>query len=296
MKGFPMKGFILGSLAITAMCLLLSTANASPFDFEKIAVDHKQVVYKTVGDVKLIMHVFRAKDLNVETPQPAVVFFFGGGWVGGNPKQFFPHCQYFATRGMVAMAAEYRIRSKHGTTPFECVEDGKSAVRWVRANAKKLGIDPTKIVAGGGSAGGHVAACTGVIEGFNTQGEDADVSSKPNAMMLFNPVTDTTKLGYGSSRLKGREKEISPNHHVVKGIVPTIIFHGTADTTVPFENVERFTRLMNEAGNECKLVPLKGQKHGFFNFTGNRAAFRDTVRAGDKFLVEQGILLGKPTL
>ena len=75
----------------------------------------------------------------------AIVFFFGGGWVGGTPKQFFPHCTYLASRGMVAISAEYRVKDRHGVTPLECVLDGKSAVRWVRAHASELGIDPTLI-------------------------------------------------------------------------------------------------------------------------------------------------------
>ena len=91
---------------------------------------------------------------------------------------------------MVAICAEYRIKSKHGTTPFECVDDGKSAVRWIREHADDLGIDPNKIVAAGGSAGGHVAACTAVINGYETNSENMDISSKPNALVLFNPVID----------------------------------------------------------------------------------------------------------
>ena len=88
---------------------------------------------------------------------------------------------------MVAMTAEYRIRNMHGTLATACVADVKSAVRWVRANAVKLGVDPDRIAAGGGSAGGHVAACTGVIDGFESKDEDDKISSAPNAMVLFNP-------------------------------------------------------------------------------------------------------------
>ena len=228
--------------------------------------------------------------MKLKTTLLAMVFFFGGGWVGGSPKQFFPHCRYFAARGMVAMAAEYRVKSKHGTTPFECVADGKSAVRWIRAGAKKLGVDPERIVAGGGSAGGHVAACTGTIEGHDEANEKTSVSSKPNAMMLFNPVIDTTGKGYGAAKLKGRETAISPVHHVRRGIPPTIIFHGTADKTVPHENVERFDKLMREAGNTCRLVSFDGKGHGFFNHGRDEDSFDKTIRAADEFLTKQGIL------
>jgi len=93
------------------------------------------VVYKTVGDVELKLHIFEPPDRQSKEPVPAIVFFFGGGWTGGTPTQFYHQSDYLASRGMMAISAEYRIKSKHGTTPFECVADGKSAIRWVRANA-----------------------------------------------------------------------------------------------------------------------------------------------------------------
>ncbi len=277
-------------LTVIACFWFVGDARGQKIDVDNLPVTERQVVYKTVGDMELKMHIFEANDREKDTAAPAVVFFFGGGWTGGNPKQFFPHCRYFASRGMVAMSAEYRVKNKHGTTPFECTADGKSAVRWIRANAKKLGVDPERIVAGGGSAGGHVAACTGTIDGHDEAGEKTSVSSIPNAMMLFNPVIDTTSKGYGASKVKGRETEISPVHHVRKGVPPTIIFHGTADKTVPYENVERFDKLMREAGNTCRLVPFDGKGHGFFNHGRGADSFDKTIRAADEFLAKLNIL------
>ena len=147
----------------------------------------ERVVYKTVGDVKLHLHIFRPT-VKSSRARPAIVFFFGGGWRGGSPRQFQHQCRYLASRGMVAMTAEYRIRNLHGTLAHKCVSDGKSAIRWVRANARKLGIDPHRIAAGGGSAGGHVAACTGVLPGFEEKGEDTKIKSVPDALVLFNPA------------------------------------------------------------------------------------------------------------
>lgn len=257
------------------------------------------IVYKTVGDVELRLHMFKPEGWKAKDSRAAVVCFFGGGWTGGTPKQFAPHSAYLASRGMVAFSAEYRIKSRHKTTPFECTADGKSAIRYVRANAKKLGVDRDRIVAAGGSAGGHVAAATALVPGCDEKGEDTSVSCVPNAMALFNPVIDTTESGWsgGVKQLGDRAKELSPLHYVKKSTPPAIVFHGTKDTTVPFENAERFARLMKEAGVRCELVPYEGKGHGFFNEgrAGN-ADYLDSVRRMDVFLTSLGYLEGEPTI
>ena len=225
----------------------------------------KAIPYKQVGDAKLFLHVFEPKGKSTEAGQPAIVFFFGGGWNGGTPKQFEPHCRHLAGRGIVAITAEYRVKSRHQTTPFECVADGKSAIRWVRANAGKLGVDPKRIAAGGGSAGGHVAAATGNCPGLEEQGENRKVSSKPDALVLFNPVYDNGPKGYGHSRVQARWKEISPMHNIRKGAPPTIVFLGTKDNLIPVATGEEYDRRMKAAGSVSELHLYKDQPHGFFN-------------------------------
>jgi acetyl esterase/lipase len=248
-------------------------------------------VYKTAGDVRLNAYVFKPAGWQATDKRPAVVFFFGGGWTNGSPARFEQHCRYFAGRGMVAVAADYRVKSRHGVSPDACVADAKSAVRWLRANAAKLGVDPKRVAAGGGSAGGHIAACAAVIAGFDEAGEDRAVSSKPDALVLFNPALDVE-----SDRFKHRFGEhaadLSPVAHVRPGAPPTIIFHGKADTTVPYTVVERFTQLMKEAGNRCEIVGFEGQQHGFFNYRGPDGGpiYRQTVKQADAFLVSLGYL------
>lgn len=265
---------------------------------QNITPDSK-ILYKEINGDSLYLHVFKPKPS--KKPTAAIVFFFGGGWTGGNPKQFYQQSEYFASRGILAISAEYRIKNTHGTSPFECVEDGKSAIRWVRENAKKLNIDPNKIVASGGSAGGHVALTTALINGLENADENLSVSSVPNAVVAYNPVSDTTEKGYGAKKVAGRETEISPTHQVKKNMPPMLIFHGTKDKTVPFENAERFTRLMKEAGNECELVAIKDVDHGFFNGdffrkgSGNKY-YNLTTYKTDVFLEKLCFLKGKPTL
>ncbi len=96
----------------------------------------------------------------------AIVFFFGGGWVGGTPEQFRKQSQYFASRGLVGIRVEYRTMPKDGKgPPTVCCADAKSAMRYVRSHAAELGIDPQRIAASGGSAGGHLAAFTSMVAG-----------------------------------------------------------------------------------------------------------------------------------
>ena len=167
--------------------LLSRSEPAYPLEVKGFEPD-RTVQYKRVGETDLTLDVFLPPGHKSSDRRPAIVFFFGGGWNGGSPSQFYPHCQYLASRGMVAMSAEYRVKSRHETTPRECVKDGKSALRWIRRHAAELGIDPDKVAAGGGSAGGHVAAATATTKGFNEAGEDLSVSCRPNVLVLFNPV------------------------------------------------------------------------------------------------------------
>ncbi len=253
----------------------------------------KQIVYKQFDKDPLELNVYLPQGWEAGDKRAAVVFFFGGGWVGGSPSQFYPHSRYLASRGMVAVSAQYRTRSSHGTSPFECIADGKSAVRWMRMHAGELGIDPYRITAGGGSAGGHVAATTGVIKGLDASGEDLSVSSHPNALVLFNPATDVAKL---VDRLGERAMEASPLQHVEKGNPPTIVFHGKGDTTVAYETAEMFCKAMEEAGNGCELIGYQGRTHGFFNYSRSRVDYVSTVWYMDRFLAKLGYLEGSPTV
>lgn len=259
----------------------------------------KVETYKVVKGVHLKLWIYDPPGHTAKNRSPAIVFFFGGGWRSGTPEQFLRQCRYLASRGMVAMAADYRVSSRNGVKAVSCVEDGKSAIRWVRKNAARLGVDPNRIAAGGGSAGGHIAAAVATISQFNDPGDDLSVSCVPNALVLFNPALDLTgkRLASFKERLGAEPAELSPASHVKKGDPPTIIFHGKADTTVPYSTAEGFCERMHMAGNRCELVGYDGANHGFFNYgRGDGTAYYDTLRRADEFLESLGWLKGPPTL
>ncbi len=250
------------------------------------------VQYKKVNDIQLRLHIFNPQDHQASERRPAIVFFFGGGWIGGTPQQFYSQSNYLASRGMVAICAEYRVKRRHGTSPRECVQDGKSAVRWIRSHAAQLGIDPERIAAGGGSAGGQVAAATGTVDGFDEAGEDTTVSCRPNALVLFNPVFDNGPTGYGHDRVKDYWRQFSPLHNIDNTAPPTIVFLGTKDKLIPVSTAKDYQARMEKAGARCDLRLYQEQPHGFFN----RAKYYETLLETDKFLESLGYVEGKPTL
>lgn len=256
-----------------------------------------RVVYKTIGNVQLSLDIFLTQGMDPSARRPAIVFFHGGGWNSGSPSQFHPHGRYLASRGMVAISAEYRLAERHGTRPYECVADGKSAIRWIRSHAAELGIDPTHLIAGGGSAGGHVAAATATVTGFENDDDDHSISPRPSALVLFNPVFDNGPNGYGHDRVKDRWREFSPLHNITAGVPPAIVFLGTEDLLLPVSTAAAFKKRMNEVGTRCDVWTYPGQKHAFFNDrNGNNPYFAATVYEADRFLASLGYLDGEPTV
>jgi acetyl esterase len=250
-------------------------------------------MYKTVGDRKLAIHLHYPSGWKAGDRRPAIVFFFGGGWTGGSVKQFLPQAEYFASRGMVAARVDYRVKSRDGVTPDVCVEDARSAVRWLRANAGRLGIDPAKLVASGGSAGGHLAACTMIAESVEADGDDLSVSTVPRAMVLFNPVLSFEHEEI-IKRLGDRQilaRKISPTAHLDKQSPPALILFGTKDRLKAFGDA--YWEKADALGVRAEKFIAEGQGHGFFN----RSPWCEkTLIAVDEFLVSLGLLEGPHTV
>jgi acetyl esterase/lipase len=199
----------------------------------------------------------------------------------------YPFADYFAKLGMVGISVEYRLAAQKpvpgGLTPFDCVQDVKSAIRYLKTHAAEMGIDPEKIVVSGGSAGGHLAVATALFEAVNDPLDDLKMSTMPAAMVLLFPVIDTSaEIGYGNALLGERWKEIDPNSHVRSGLPPTITFHGTGDTVTPFAGAEKFHAAMKAAGNESELVVNQGGVHGYLMF--DRKVLDETLGKSAAFL------------
>lgn len=226
----------------------------------------RKIVYKTAGDRNLHLHIFEPKNHAATNKRAAFLLIHGGGWTGGNARKFYTIADHFAQRGMVGICLEYRlVNANTGVTVFDCVRDGRSAVRYLRQHAAELGINPEQIVVGGGSAGGHVAVGTAILP-FDESGESNDVSCVPNALILLNPVIDTSEHGYGQNKIGERWKELSPVEHVAPNLPPTIVFHSTEDTVTPFAGAKLFHERMLAADNDCDLVVHEGGRHGYFIF------------------------------
>ncbi len=247
------------------------------------------ILYKQVDASSLYLQVDYPQAYDTSKSYPALLFFYGGGWNGGTTEQFAPHAKYFASRGMICFRADYRVKSRQGTSPFESLKDAKSAIRFLRIHARELGVDPHKIVASGGSAGGHLAVACAVIEGFNEEGEDLSVSCIPNALVLFNPVFDNGPGGYGYERVGEAYKEFSPLHNLREGMPPSVVFLGTEDRLIPVETARYFETVMEKVGSRCDLFLYEGEGHGFFNFR-NHELYRDTRDKADEFLSSLGFL------
>ena len=275
---------------IMALCVNMQTI-AQEGDSDRPA--KKEVVYKTIGERKLKMHVDFPPGWKKTDTRPVIVFFHGGSWKGGSVKAFARQAEYFASRGLVCARADYRIKNKDGVTPDKCVEDARSAVRWVRAKAAELGIDPQKLITAGGSAGGHLAACAIIPESVETDGADLSISTNPQAMVLFNPVLSFMHGGL-VSRVNGDKEiaaKISPLLHVNPDTAPSIVMFGTKDRLKAFGDL--WWAKAKELGFRADKYTAEGQKHAFFN----RSPWMErTTIAADKFLASLGYLEGEPTM
>jgi len=264
------------------------------------SIIHVREVYKTIDTTKLKVDIFYSSPSIQKKNKTAIVFFHGGGWAYGTPSEFFTTCERYARMGMVTFSVDYRLAILNGEvpnpaiSPIECLMDAKSAMRWVRENAAKFGIDPNKIVVSGQSAGGHLALATAMIDEYNEKSDNLSISCSPNAVLLFSACVNTVE-GWCDRLLAERRTRIwsiSPFHHVRKGLPPMIEFHGIDDEQVPKWTVQFFESEMKKEGNYFEQHMYQGRKHylGDGNPKYSRYYDDEILKMTDDFLRKQKLL------
>jgi acetyl esterase/lipase len=231
--------------------------------------------YKRVGESGLRLHVFTPGKPSGR--MPAIVFFYGGGWMWGDVTSFLPYAQHFASLGVVTVLADYRVYCRHGAGITDQMADAKSAIRWVRDNARRLHVDPRRIAASGGSAGGHLALSTAMFPQISDEKGRTARSARPDALLLLYPCVDETtpdERGTSEPALAGHGADVSPVFHVSRGLPPALILQGTGDSILP--NVRRYCDLALQAGNQCNLIEYDGAPHGYIQTRNGDLQWRES--------------------
>jgi sialate O-acetylesterase len=227
----------------------------------------EQVIYKISEGRELSLYVYQPRGWSAGGKRAAFVYLHGGGWAGGTLHQGMDLLATVRDHGMVGINVEYRLADAQNLDPGRCIEDSKSALRFIRSKAQLLGIDPERIAMGGHSAGGHLAAACALLPTFNAASDDLQYSCEPNALTLIVPVLDNgPDRGYKSEApaIKSNLQAYSPAHNISAGAPPTLIFAGNQDAGAALSCLERFKENMMRSGNHCELVVYDGG-HGFAN-------------------------------
>lgn len=249
------------------------------------------VTYKQPTGAPLKLHIFRPANVQAGEKCPVIIYFFGGGWTSGTPYQFYREASYWASKGMVAICADYRIQYTHGTTPIESIRDAKSVIRWIRQNAEIYNIDPNKICASGASAGGHLAAATATLKLWDEPLENTNISSKPNLLLLNYPVYDNGPTGYGPADFRAQYLTVSPLHNIDATIPPCLVLLGTADAYIPVSTAQLFQQKMKDFGIESELILYQGAGHPIFSYQkGKSPDYYSILEQSEAFLIKHGYI------
>jgi len=259
----------------------------------------KKLTYKTVDGVDLEMYVFEPKEPANGKLRPAVLYIHGGGWVGGDPSVAAFESLYLSRQGMVAATIRYRLLGNKTKNPFviakspgDCLEDAKSAMRFFRSHAAEFSVDPDRIAAGGGSAGGHLASALATVKGFDDPKDDLTVSVKPNALVLLYPAFDLIggwTSGTGQCTKAGIDpKSFSPATLADATFPPTLILVGNEDPVSPPASNKAFMERMKAAGRPIELFTYAGKAHKLFDRKKDDPHFQSYLIHSSRFFQELG--------
>ena len=273
--------------ASVSLLMLSMGLNAAALKPDKL-LPYKTTTNADGSEIVLNLHVFNPEGHKASASKPVIIFFFGGGWLGGRPEQFYPQAKYLSEKGMVAISAEYRVSSRNKTDPKFCLQDANSAMRFLRAHATELGIDPSRVVSSGGSAGGHLAAMVGTEDRlFNDIQDDLSISAKPQLSVQFNPVIDAGPSGYGHKRVKAYWKAFSPILQLSQNTPPTLLMIGDSDALIPVSTINKYKDMAAKVNAPSKVIIYPGQKHGFFN---GGEGYTQSIAETETFLTQHGYI------
>jgi acetyl esterase len=250
--------FISGMLVVLIPVLLMVAVKK--LHLLEVRPDQK-IVYAVNGSEKLTLHAFIAKRSTSATPTPALLLFHGGGWLYGGPEAFYPQCQYFAAQGISCFSAQYRLGANNQPDIRGAVADARAALDYLIAHASELHIDTDRIVVGGGSAGGQLAAALG--SGLPTVPGVAAL--RPAAQILYNPILDLSPGHPNHHLVVDFWRDVSPFHHIDSTTPPTLILVGSEDLEVPVKTVQAYCAAIQTAQGYCEVSLYEGQGHGFYH-------------------------------
>jgi acetyl esterase/lipase len=229
----------------------------------------KDIVFGKGGDIDLHLDIYRPP-AGTEKGM-ATIHIHGGGFTGGSKESLTERVPPYARRGYIALAMQYRLAGQ-AKWPAQ-IEDVKAAIRWTRANAKRLGIDPARIGVVGHSAGGQLAlfaAGTANRAEFEGRGGTPGVGTEVAVCCAYYPGIELRPRPDGAAHNlmppgsdEAAHRAASPITYVAAGFPPTVIFHGTADTTIPIESSERLFKQMRDAKVLAELHAIEGVPHIF---------------------------------
>jgi acetyl esterase/lipase len=279
-------GSVGATLALPELRAMAQAPPAAPFGPNV----EKNVVYGKGGDTELHLDIYKPN--GTATKRMAVIHFHGGGFGGGNKDGLAARLQALSARGYVNIAAQYRL-SGVAKWPAQ-MEDVKSSIRWTRANASRLGIDPARIAVSGYSAGGHLAlfaAGTQNMPEFEGKSGNAGVKTDVAACLAYYAVTGPAWEGFrrqfpmpeGSSEEAWRAA--TPGTYI-KSFPPTVLFHGLADVTVPPESSMDFLKMLRDANVPSELHTFAGVPHEFVGIP----EFADATAQLADFFLERHVI------
>ena len=286
------SAFAVPCAALTGLCVMASPLLAAPVDERGMELG-KRFVYKQSAGIPQELEVYFPSGVKPVGPKvPGVLLFHGGGWTGGDLSQFRYACSYFASRGLVAATANYRMLSKSDSQNEAtgenrrkrvCITDAKSAIRWMKQHADELGLDPQRIIVGGGSAGGHISVLASTTSGLDDPSDSKAYDTKVAAYLLFNPAF-TAK--------DSSDPEVDVLRQLTAAFPPAILFFGTKDNWKNGSDAA-LQRLKALGNTTAELWTAEGLGHGFYRDQPWQGL---TLAAADRFLVEHGFLKGDCTL